>query len=57
MERAARASARVVPSVIARFFVTTSRVSQSPLSDVSPVVAVSSVFLLVSHINKYYLIQ
>lgn len=37
-----------MPSVTARFFVTTSRVSPSPPSDVSPVVAVSSVFLLVS---------
>ena len=42
-ERAERVSARVEPSVIARFFVTTSRVSQSLRSDVSPVVVVSSV--------------
>lgn len=46
--RAARVSARVVPSVTERFFVTTSRVLPSPLSDVSLVVVVSSVFLLVS---------
>jgi hypothetical protein len=39
----ARASARAEPSVIARFFVTTSRVSPSPLFVVSLVVAVSSV--------------
>jgi histone H3/H4 len=39
----ARASERVVPSVTERFFVTTSRVSQSPLFAVLRVVAVSSV--------------
>ncbi|KAG0272918.1 hypothetical protein BGZ95_011291, partial [Linnemannia exigua] len=38
-----RVSEREVPSVIARFFVTTSRESPSPLSVVSPVVVVSSV--------------
>lgn len=48
----ARASARVVPSAIARFFVTTSRVSPSPLFAVSLVVAVSSVFLPVSHTSR-----
>ena len=41
----ARVSARAAPSVIARFCVTTSRVSPSPLSAVWPVVAVSSVSL------------
>ncbi len=45
----ARASARVEPSVIARFFVTTSRVSQSLQSVVSLAVVVSSVSQLVSH--------
>jgi hypothetical protein len=45
----ARVSERVAPSVTARFFVTTSRVLPSPLSDVSRVVVVSSVFQLVSH--------
>ena len=49
-ERAERVSARVEPSVIARFFVTTSRVSQSLLSDVSRVVVVSSVSQPVSSI-------
>jgi len=44
----ARVSERVVLSVTARFFATTSRVSPSPLSVVSHVVVVSSVFLLVS---------
>ena len=44
----ARVSARVVPSATARSCVTTSRVSLSPLSDVSLVVVVSSVFLPVS---------
>lgn len=44
----ARVSARVVPSATARSCVTTSRVSLSPLSDVSLVVAVSSVSLPVS---------
>ena len=39
----ARVSERAEPSVTARFFVTTSRVSQSPLSDVLRVVVVSSV--------------
>jgi hypothetical protein len=43
--RAARASARVVLSATVRFFVTTFRASPSLLSDVSPVVAVSSVSL------------
>ncbi|KUI52552.1 Histone H4 [Cytospora mali] len=43
--RAARASEREVPSVTGRFFVTTSRVSPSPLSVVSHVVVVSSVSL------------
>jgi hypothetical protein len=47
----ARVSARVVPSVTARFFVTTSRVSLSPLFDVSLVVVVSSVFQPVSILN------
>jgi hypothetical protein len=42
-EREARDSARVEPSVTARFFVTTSRVLQSPLSAVSLVVEVLSV--------------
>merc|ERR1712093_786050 len=42
-ERGARVSEREEPSVTARFFVTTSRVSQSLRSDVSPVVVVSSV--------------
>jgi histone H4 len=42
--KVARVSERAAPSVTARFFVTTSRVSPSPLSDVSLVVAVSSVF-------------
>lgn len=37
--------ARAEPSVTARFFVTTSKVSQSLPSDVSLVVEVSSVFL------------
>ena len=41
----ARALERAVPSAIARFCATTSRVSPSPLSVVSLVVAVSSVFL------------
>ncbi len=41
--KVARASARAVPSVTARFFVTTSRVSQSLPSVVSRVVVVSSV--------------
>ena len=41
--------ARAEPSVIARFFVTTSRVSQSLRSVVSLVVVVSSVSQLVSH--------
>jgi hypothetical protein len=44
----ARVSARAAPSVTARFFVTTSRVSPSPPSVVSRVVAVLSVSLLVS---------
>ena len=43
-----RALARAEPSVIVKFFVTTSRASQSLLSVVSRVVAVSSVFQLVS---------
>ena len=47
----ARVSARVAPSVTARFFVTTSRVSLSPLSVVSLVVVVSSVFQPVSMPN------
>jgi histone H4 len=42
-EKEARVSARVAPSVTARFFVTTFRVSQSPLSVVSHAVVVSSV--------------
>ena len=45
---------RAAPSVTARFFVTTSRVSPSPLSDVSLVVAVSSVFQPVSHLTPIY---
>jgi hypothetical protein len=44
-----RALARAEPSVIARFFVTTSRASPSLLSAVSRVVEVSSVSQLVSH--------
>ena len=44
-----RASARVEPSAIARFFVTTSRVSPSLLSVVSLVVEVSSVSQPVSY--------
>ena len=44
----ARASARAEPSVTARFFATTSRVSPSPLSAVSLAVVVSSVSLPVS---------
>jgi hypothetical protein len=47
--RAERVSARAAPSVTARFFVTTSRVSPSPLSDVSLVVVVSSVSLPVCY--------
>ena len=46
----ARVSEREEPSVTARFFVTTSRVSQSLRSDVSPVVVVSSVSQPVSSI-------
>src|SRR4051812_18491631 len=46
--KVARASARAVPSVIARFFVTTFRVLRSPPFVVSLVVVVSSVFQLVS---------
>jgi histone H3/H4 len=42
-EKVARASERVEPNVIARFFVTTSKASQSLPSAVSRVVAVSSV--------------
>ena len=42
---------RVEPSVTARFFVTTFKVSPSQLSDVSLVVVVSSVFQLVSNID------
>ena len=48
VERAARDSERAGPSVIARFFATTSKASPSRRSVVSPVVAVSSVFLPVS---------
>jgi len=47
-EKVARASERVEPSVTARFFVTTSKVSQSLRSVVSLVVVVSSVSQLVS---------
>jgi histone H4 len=46
--KVARVSERAAPSVTARFFATTSRVSPSPLFDVSLVVAVSSVFQPVS---------
>jgi hypothetical protein len=49
--KVARVSARVAPSVTARFFVTTSRVSLSLLFDVSLVVVVSSVFQPVSIFN------
>ena len=45
----ARVSERVEPSVTARFFVTTSKVSQSLPSDVLLVVEVSSVFQLASY--------
>jgi histone H3/H4 len=48
--KVAKVSARVVPSVIARFFVTTSRALPSPLSVVLLVVVVSSVFQPVSPI-------
>jgi hypothetical protein len=48
VERVERVSERVEPSVTARFFVITFRVSPSPPFVVSLVVAVSSVFLLVS---------
>lgn len=41
-----RVSERVVPSVIARFFVTISKALQSLLFVVSPVVVVLSVFLV-----------
>jgi len=41
--KVARVLERVAPSVTARFFVTTSRVSPSPLSAVSLAVVVSSV--------------
>jgi len=52
-EREERDSAKVEPSVTARFFVTTSRVSQSLRSDVSHVVVVSSVSQPVSfHIQS-----
>ncbi|GLB42994.1 hypothetical protein LshimejAT787_1204430 [Lyophyllum shimeji] len=44
-EKAVRASERAVPSVTARFFATTSRVSPSPPFAASPVVVVSSVSL------------
>ena len=50
MEKEERDSEREEPSVTARFFVTTSRVSQSLRSDVSPVVVVSSVSQPVSSI-------
>ena len=43
VERVVKVSARVVPSATARFCATTSRVSPSPLSVVSPVVVVLSV--------------
>jgi len=46
--KVARASARAAPSVTARFFVTTSRVSPSPPSVVLLAVVVSSVSQLVS---------
>jgi hypothetical protein len=48
-EREGRVLARAARSVTARFFVTTSRVSPSPLSDVSLVVVVSSVSQPVSY--------
>ena len=49
VEKAEKVSARVEPSVTARFFVTTSKVLPSLRSDVSHVVVVSNVFQLVSH--------
>ena len=50
-EKVAKVSAKAAPSVTARFFVTTSRVSPSPLSVVLRDVAVSSVFLPVCWID------
>lgn len=54
-EKVARVSERVVLSATARFCATTSRVSQSPLSVVSHVVVVSSVFQPVRSLSSFVL--